>query len=508
MGHIEGKNRYQSKIICFDEYVEAKSMVRLIDKFVDVIDLEGLGFKNVAPNELGRNSYSPSHMVKLYVYGYENGVRSSRKLERLTHKDIEVMWLMDELAPDFKTIADFRKDNIEAMEQLFYEFESFCESAGLIGKRKIAIDGTKLKASNNKKTNYSRKKLAKRIAHNKQRIGEYMEALRNADDLDEAEELHKSIRFCEEQKDKYEGYEKRLDESGANEVSEVDPDARLMGNNRSGVDVAYNLQAAVDSKEHIAVAFDVITNPTDHDQLSSMTEKTQEVFRKRDIIALADKGYWSGADLIKCEALGATAIVSPQKTAGEKDRDRKFRLNRFIYDMENDCYTCPLGHTLLPHSKKNTKTRKFFNKPACTACPCKDGCLPAKSRFRIITRGAFAATLDRAHQRYNCNAELYKLRQQIVEHVFGTVKRTMDGGYLLLRTKRKVRAEAALLLLGYNMKRAKSALGFEQMMAMLDEYGKRVSATAFFLTVATLYKHILQKSINLIVQSNNSPVVV
>jgi transposase len=476
MGHISGENRYQTKIMCLDDYVDKDSVVRVIDRFVDALDLEDLGFKNAVPNTLGRSSYSPASMAKLYVYGYESGVRSSRKLEKLANVNIEVMWLMDELKPDFKTIADFRKDNIGPFTALLSEYNSFADYCGLFGKKLVAIDGTKIKASNNKKNNYSKKKLGRTIEYNERRIKEYMEKLSEADDMDEAALLTEKAGAAEKRKQISEERLSELEQSGEGELSTVDADARLMGNNRSGVDMAYNVQASVDSQAHLVAAFDITKNPSDHGSLTSMIEKTQEEFRHKDITALADKGYYGYEDIESAELTGAVSIVARQLKPGEK-KGNKFSLDKFLYDRENDRYLCPKGNSLEAHSKNITKDRKFFNKEACLNCPSREECLNKKSKFRTIIRRPQNDVLDRADARYKENRELYKLRQQIVEHVFGTVKRTMNGGYYLLRSKEKVKAETAMLFLCYNIKRTGTIMGAERMMEMMDEWKTLCSHT-------------------------------
>ena len=477
MGYVEGSSRYQTKIMCLDDYVDKDSKARFIDSFIDGVDMNGLGFKFVIPNETGRPSYPPASMAKLLVYGYEHGVRSSRKLEELTNVNIEVMWLMDELAPDFKTIANFRKDNLAPLTALLSDYNSFAEYSGMFGKENVGIDGTKIKASNNKKNNYSKKKLIRNIEYNERRIKEYISALSEADDMDEGAELAEKIDNCEKRIKRSKGYLAALEESGENEISTVDPDARLMGNNRFGVDMAYNLQVAVDGKAHLAAEFDITQNPTDHGQLSNMTQKTQEAFRKKEITVLADKGYYGFDDIEKTEKLGATPIVARQLKPGEKGGHR-FSLDKFAYDNEKDEYICPEGKILHAHSKSKTKDRLFFNKAECKDCPFNGECA-GKNKFRRIVRKPGTDVLDRADMRYRENTETYKLRQQIVEHPLGTIKRTMNGGYFLLRTKEKVKTEAALLLLGYNIKRTIGYLGFERAMEMMDEWKAFTSRPVF-----------------------------
>jgi hypothetical protein len=314
-----------------------------------------------------------------------------------------------------------------------------------------------------------------------------MEQLDKSDDMDEAARLAEKIRVAEDRKRASEGRLSELERSGDGEISLVDEDARLMGNNRSGVDMAYNVQASVDEKEHLVAAFGITQNPSDHGSLAPMIEKTQEEFRKKDIAALADKGYYGYEDIENSEKTGATPIVARQLKPGEKGGS-KFSIDKFVYDRESDRYACPMGNKPDAHSGNAAKDRKFFNKEACRNCPSRDACLGKNMKSGVIIRRPQNDILDRADARYKENIELYKLRQQVVEHVFGTVKRTMNGGYFLLRTKEKVRCEAALLFLGYNIKRSFNALGFDLMMGKLDEYAAKTGFSgAYFIICLTAY---------------------
>jgi hypothetical protein len=304
-----------------------------------------------------------------------------------------------------------------------------------------------------------------------------MDALNRSDDMDEAVLLHEKAQEAKKRKKRSEERLSQLERSGEGELSTVDKDARLMGNNRSGVDMAYNVQASVDGQSHLVAAFDITQNPSDHGSLTPMIEKTQEGFRKKGITVLADKGYYGYEDIEDSEGTGATPIVARQLKQGEKS-GCKFSLDKFIYDRGRDCYICPKGNILNAHSKSSTKDRKFFNKEACKNCSSREECLKKKSKFRTILRRPQNDILDRADARYKANAELYKLRQQIVEHVFGTVKRTMNGGYYLLRSKEKVKAETAMLFLCYNIKRTRTVLGIERMMELMDEWKALCLGTA------------------------------
>ena len=469
VGYKTGTDRNQVMMCSFDDMVAPKAMVRVIDRFIEVVDLDKLGFVKHQPADTGCPAYPPKAMCKLYVYGYENGVRSSRKLERETLRNVEVMWLMGGLTPDYKTIAEFRKNNVRAFQKLFREFVKLCKSWELIGGKNIAFDGSKFKASNNKKLNFSRKKIDDRLARLYEQIKKYLDDIETADKNDNEKPTDTTgLQKLLERKELYEEYKNRLDESGENELSAVDPDARLMGNNRGGVDVAYNVQSAVDGKHNIILEYDVSMNPADHGQLGSMVKKIKRKLKFKRFTALADKGYYNGSDLLRVKRNKVTAIVSKQKPAKPKDRPEEFDLDKFKYNAESDTYTCPMGHELRTTNKNKDKRRDYHNKAACAECPHKSECVTGKLRFRRIGRNEYADIYEETDQRFEKNKDIYRLRQQIVEPPFGTVKHNMNGGYFLLRTRRKICAEVALLFLGYNLKRAVKILGFEGIMARLN----------------------------------------
>lgn len=469
MGYIKSDNRQQLKYFSLEDSIPEESMVRVIDRFIEVLNLERLGFTNTVPSETGRPSYPPKELTKLYVYGYENGIRSSRKLERETHRNIEVMWLMNDLKPDHKTISNFRKNNARPLQKLFREFVKMCKGWDLIGGEIVAIDGTKIKASNNKKTNFSRKKLDDRLKRIDEQINSYLKELEDNDILenDDKKDAKQLLENLSARKKQYEGYLQKLNETGENEISEVDPDARLMGNNRGGVDVCYNVQSAVDGKKDLIVVFDVSLNPSDQGQLGNMVKKVRKVLKVKRFTTLADKGYYNGEDLERCKRYKIKTIVSRQKASDPKEQPKEFHTESFIYNEQEDTYTCFYGETLHAHSSKTAKRRIFFNKTACKSCPHKDKCTLG-GEYRRVTRSQYSKIYEEVDKRTLENMELYKRRQMIVEHPFGTVKFTMGGYYFLLRTRRKVRSEVAMLFLAYNLKRVYKILGFKGIMERLD----------------------------------------
>jgi len=441
MGYIEGQERNQ--VILFpesiDEYIAPNNSVRVIDEFVEQLDLVKLGFKRSVCSVTGRPPYNPKDLLKLYIYGYLNRIRSSRRLESETIRNIEVIWLLKKLTPDFKTIADFRKDNKKALKAVFRDFVKLCDEWGLFGKELIAIDGSKFRACNSKRNNYSAKKLTRHIKHIDEKIDKYLEQLDKCDTDEasdrkpDAEEIKRRIQELKNRKEKYEGYQEQLEKSGENEISTVDPDARLMCNNNNNVEVSYNVQTTVDSKHKLIVDFKVTQNPNDLGELDNMALRAKKIFEgkgtneiAKELEVLADKGYYKAEDLKKCVENGIIPYVTKQiysNATGDKD----FYTDRFSYDKETDTYICPAGQVLYFHRnrKKGGKIigRDYHNQEACKCCRFKQRCTKS-DKGRSILRHADQDFLDTIDLQTEINKEKYKLRQMIIEHPFGTVKRT------------------------------------------------------------------------------------
>ena len=468
MSFIEGTSRNQTAYWAMDDMVEEESMVRVIDLFIDKCDLGALGFTRTEPAATGRPGYAAASLAKLYVYGYENKIRSSRKLEKECRRNVEVMWLTDGLTPDHKSISEFRRLNLRPLQKLFREFVKLCKSWELVGGEFFAVDGSKFKASNNKKNNFSSKKLDERLMRLEGKIAEYLESLDEEDNRDDAGgEAPEGLIKLLKRRELYESYKAQLEESGEKELSTVDPDAKLMSTRKGCVEAAYNVQSSVDGKHDIIVDYDVSKNSADQGHLSIMAKRLmRQGYRKFTL--LADKGYYNGSCLQKGKKFKIKAIVARQKPSNPTGQPKEFHTDSFRYDPKTDKYICPSGAILHAHSKKTAKRRNFFNKTACSKCPHLDSCTSGERGYRSITRGEYADDYERTDRVYNENIKLYKRRQQIVEHPFGTVKHTMDGGYFLLRRRRKVRTEVALLFLGYNLKRAYNILGFRAIMERLS----------------------------------------
>lgn len=478
MSYIKGENRYEVTLFpeSIDDYISEDNPVRVIDAFVQSLDMVKLKFKYAEPKKLGRHPYDPKDMLKLYIYGYLNQIRSSRKLEAEAGRNLELMWLMHKLKPDFKTIADFRKDNNKPLKEVFKQFNLLCNHWGLYGKKIIAVDGTKMRANNSKRNNYNEKKLKRHLKYLEEKINEYMTDLEETDKAEAdtkiptVEEINQRIKELENRKGNYEEMLKEIEEGETTEISTTDPDARLMSVNNNAVEVCYNIQAAVDEKHNLIVDCEVINNPTDHGQLSGMAKKAQELFDKKEIKVLADKGYYSTKELKACHEAGVETYVAKQKAAN-RTGDKEFYSAKFIYNSEQDHYVCPAGKILTPGRSRKGNDKiigyDYRNYKACSTCELKDRCTTAK-RGRSIFRNIDQDLLDQIDKRTATNKLLYSKRQMMVEHPFGTVKRNWGYTYFLTQGLESVKTETSLIFLAYNLKRAINILGVKAMLQKLQ----------------------------------------
>jgi transposase len=484
MPYIEGEDRNQ--IILFpesiDEYISMDNPVRVIDAYVEQLDMAALGFKFAQRPTVGRPPYHPGDLLKLYIYGYLNRVRSSRRLEHETHRNLEVMWLLKRLTPDFKTIADFRKDHKKALKQVFRDFNRLCDQWDLFGKETVAIDSSKFKASNSKKNNFTQKKLNRKLKHIDKKIDTYLEELDENDQAESgdrkpnAEEIKKRIEQLRARRETYTGYKKELEESGKSEISTTDPDARLMATGNNSVDVGYNVQTTVDAKHKLVLDFKVTTQANDSGRLDNMAVRAKKLCDDKEIDVLADKGYYRAEDLKRCVRRGITPYVSRQ-TYSNGTGDKDFYADKFIYDKENNCYICPAGSKL-----KLAKTRRkggqvlgydYRNFQACASCQYKARCTKSK-QGRSIFRHVDQDFLDAIDLHTEANMDKYKLRQTIVEHPFGTVKGSWGAYFFLTRRTKGVTVEMSLSYLAYNLRRVMSILGTEEIVRRLKERRKPV----------------------------------
>ena len=497
-GYIKGKiNTKQYSLIptCYDEMISEDNPVRVLEVFVDNLDLKKLEFKNANRDKTiaGRPSYNPKDLLKLYLYGYFNGIRSSRKLAKECERNIEVFWLINELKPDFRTISDFRKNNITNMKKVFKEFSILCDSLNLIGKEIVAIDGSKFRANNGRKKNYTKGKVDKQIKYYEENIDKYIEIL-DKEDYEEKEnkvkidkqELKKKIEEAKKRVNELEEIKKEIEQKG--EISITDPDSRHMKTNNNGTDISHNVQIAVDNKAHLVVTVDVTSSPADQGQLSNIAKQTKKELEVDKITVLADKGYWNGEELKKCAEDNITTIVSSPKEQGNKG----YQKADFKYNKENDYYVCPMGKIL---HKTGVKEIKYVNRKACKECPNKERCTSSKNG-KAIHKTANDKYLEEAKVRQIENMDLYHTRQMIVEHVFGTVKRDLGFTYFLLRGNEKVKGESFMHFLIYNIKRVCKIKGIKEIIEAIKALKRENNSSNLFLfELFSLFSDFLKNSV-------------
>ena len=434
-----GKSRNQLSIRSLDEMVSKESPARQIDSIVDGLDTSY--FAKAEVKETGRPPYKPKDLLKLLVYGMDNGVTSTRKLERESKCNIEAMWLLNELRPDSTTIRNFRRENAANLIRFFNEFCRKLAEQGYIDGKIVAIDGTKIRANNSRRNNYSLKKLDRHIDYIDRKITEYMQELDKNDKLEE----------LQERKAKYKEFRERISNGEVTEVSATDSDSRLMRQGNGGADVSYNVQAAVDSKHKLIAGVMVTNEPNDQGQLSKAAKAVKDNLGLKTMTVPADKGYYSTEDFKACHADGITTLVSrPKEREAAKEL---FRKEDFRYDKENDCYYCPAGQ-ILKFSTEDKGYKRYRNVKACKSCNFKQYC--TKGNRRDLCRHIHEEHAEQNDRDFAKNQETYKLRQQLSEHPFGTVKRTMGIRQFLSRGLVNVNAEAALIFLAYNLKRLRN----------------------------------------------------
>ena len=475
MGYITGVDRQQQVLFpeTLDEYVSEDNPVRFIDAFVSGLPMAELGFARAVPNEEGRPCYDPRDLLRLYIYGYLNRLRSSRKLEAETHRNLELMWLLRKLQPDHKTISDFRKDHPEALRAVKREFTVFCKQLGLFSAALVFVDGSKFRAVNNKDRNFTEPRLEKLLALIDEQIEKYLAQL-DEEDAQEAGQpgttdarLGEKLAALQERKARYQGYQKQLRETGETQLSLTDPESRLM-KVRGGTEVCYNAQIAVDAKHHLIVADDVTNQVNDEEQLAPMAVAAKEALEVETLEVGADRGYHTGPQVVKCEANAITPYVPAPKTSKNQGRGL-FTKESFTYSVERDAYRCPAGEWLSPCTQAmvdGRRMRYYANWPACQGCPLRAKCTQSKQGRRIL-RTPEEERVEAMRQRLQQRPELMLERKSTVEHPFGTLKRWWDGSYFLLKGLRKVRGEFSLMTLAYNLKRVLNLLGVECLLEVL-----------------------------------------
>ncbi len=469
----QGQNRNQDMLLppSVEEYVSKDNTVRAIDAYVESLDLQKLGYTNTQGGiSQGQPAYAPAALLKLYLYGYLMRIRSSRRLEQECYRNLEVMWLMAGLRPTFKTIANFRSTNAKALRETNRAFILLCRELELYGKELVAIDGSFFRGNASSKSIFTEKRLKGLLERLEVDINRYLNALDEADKVEgklaPAGDLQKKIEQLRLRQAEYEDKQKRLEESGDKQLSEVDPDARRLkkhGQNVSG----YNVQIAVDSKHALLAECDVTNDGNDLNQLAPMAVKAKEALKVETLTVVADTGYHNGAQLKQCEDAQIIAYVPERAQKGSSATAERIPRSSFVYDAERNAYQCPQGRWLTylrPVEREGTNYLNYVSKKAdCAGCSLRETCLSAKGRRREIYRSEYEESVIRARERMQASGaeELYKQRGCLAEHPFGTLKRRCGMDHFLVRTLPKVKGEMNLMMLCYNFKRVLNLLGIE-----------------------------------------------
>ena len=469
---VQCEERTQDSVLPYrlEDYVTEDNPVRVIDVFVCELDLTGLGFDGMHPQATGRPGYHPSALLKIYLYGYLNRIQSSRRVERETQRNVELMWLTGRLMPDFKTIANFRKDNGPAIRNVCRQFIVLCRQLNLFSQAVVAVDGSKFKAVNNRDRNFTSAKVQRRMEQIEASINRYLSALDVADQQEAGTEHGRSSKL----KAKIEALTQRmqqLKEIGVlvqaapdKQISLTDPDARSMATSGKGTGVVgYNVQTAVDAQHHLIVAHEVTNVGNDRGQLASMAQQAQTAMGRKDLEAIADKGYFKGEEILACESVGITPFVPKPLTSGSKAEGR-FGKQDFVYVAEDNTYRCPAGQRLTWRfaSVEDGMTLHSYWTSACQECPLKAKCTTGKERR--IKRWEHESVLETMQQRLDQAPEKMAVRRQTVEHPFGTIKAWMGATHFLTKTLGRVSTEMSLHVLAYNLKRVMKVLGVMPLM--------------------------------------------
>lgn len=455
--------------------IASNSFVRVLDAFVDAIDLKSFGFAHVESAEEGRPSYHPSVLLKLYLYGYRNGIRTSRKLSREAHTNIEAMWLLSGLKPKYKTIADFRKNHSRAFREVFRRFISLLKEWNLVEGETVAIDSFKIRGSNSLKNNFNQAKLNRHLDYIDKQIAEYEALLDSNDSKEDKKELKEKIAKRLEKRVKYEKIKDELEQSGQEQISLTDPDSRSVILHKNIINVGYNIQASTDAKHKLLVEYDT-GDVNDTHALASMAIGTKKLLGKESMNVLADKGYHTGEQLYECEKNEITTYVSP-KAPSTKDVGL-YPISSFEYNKEHDHYICPQGeilktnghwhqHSNSPKNGQGGYRFKRYNNPICKTCASSHLCTQSQKNVRNIDRSQYAGSIESNAKRVENNPDYYRERQQIVEHPFGTLKRQRGFTHTLVRGKEKVLGEVGLMFIGYNLSRCVSILGIKELINRL-----------------------------------------
>ena len=478
---VQGDCRTQSILLpdCLDDYITDTNPVRVIDVFVDELELGKLGFDGVEPAVTGRPSYHPEVMLKIYIYGYLNRIQSSRRLEREAQRNIEPMWLTGRLMPDFKTIARFRKDNGKAIRTVCRQFVMLCQQLDLFSDALVAIDGSKFKAVNNRDRNFTSAKLKRRMEDIESSINRYLVALETADRQEPAiakaktERLEDKIAALKDQMRVLRDIDVQLNAAPDKQLSLTDPDARSMKTRGTGV-VGYNVQTAVDAKHHLIVAHEVTNAGSDRDKLTSMSLLARDEMGVGNLTVVADRGYFKSEEILACHEAGLTVFVPKSVTSGAT-ADGRFGKGDFIYDAGKNEYSCPAGERLIwryATVESGLKLHRYWSSN-CQQCTLKDKCTPSVQRR--VSRWEHQAVLEQMQARLDHAPDMMRIRRQTVEHPFGTIKAWMGATHFLTRTIEKVSTEMSLHVLAYNMKRVIKLLGSAELIKVIQDRSVQVA---------------------------------
>jgi transposase len=471
---IEGEDRNQSTLFpeALDDYIAEYNPVRVIDVFVDELDLVQLGFGRVEAKETGRPAYHPSMLLKLYVYAYLNRIQSSRRIEREARRNVELMWLTERLSPDHKTIADFRNDNGRAIRGVCREFVVLCRRLNLITQALVVIDGSKFKAVNNRDRNFTRARMKRRLAQVEASLERYFEQLEQADreessiaDVKTAR-LEDKIALLKAEMKRLKKYEARLLKAPGQQISLTDPDARSMKSRGNGI-VGYNVQTAVDAEHHLIIAHEVINKGSDRGQLTPMAKQAGEVMGAEDLTVIADAGYFKRADILSCHEAGITANVPRSPNLGRRTKGF-FGRKDFHYAPEKDEYRCPANERLIWRmtlEEAGLMVHRYWSSN-CETCSLKRQCTTSKERR--VTRWEHEAILESMQDRLDCAPEIMRVRRQTVEHSYGTLKLWMGSAHFLTKTLNRVGTEMSLHVLAYNLRRVINILGVKPLIQAIQ----------------------------------------
>jgi transposase len=472
---IEGENRFQSTLFpeSLEDYIAKDNSIRIVDAFVDSRNLKQLGFAGAEPSATGRPGYQPATMLKIYRYGYLNRIQSSRRLERESHRNVELIRLTGRLMPDFKTIADFRKDNRLAIRRVCMEFVGVCRELKLFSATLVAIDGSKFKAVNSRDKNFTKKSVKRRLQKTQANIDRYLAKL-DAVDKEEpeirevtAKELRQKIASMEAKMDELKIREAEVEAHADKQVSLTDPDARSMMKAGGGSTVSYNVQTAVDSKHHLIAAHEVTNATTDRGQLSSMAKKARTALDAKTLTVIADPGYYKGEEIVACYDADITALVPKTDTTNRKAKGQYTKAD-FTFDAERNEYVCPAGERLTYRfdSVEKGKTLWVYMRYGCSSCPLRSTC--TTSNAKRLKRWEKEQVLDAAEALLKKNPDAMRQRKRLVEHPYGTIKHWMGSTHFLMKRLPNVQAEMSLHVLSYNLRRAINILGVPKIMEQLQ----------------------------------------